>query len=307
MKKISLFSLLVLLVAGAVTLNSCQGTKNSTASKMLSFGLEKGKAYDYETIMSMDQEIMGQKMTMDLSTYYSMSVTEEEQASRTIATSIDRFKMKTSVAGFNIEIDSDKPLSSSGDDEISKSLGQVNKLFAAFKGQRFNVKVDAEGKILEVSGTEEMAKKLMDSLDLPPAEKEKALQEFSKTLGDEQIKSSLERFWYIFPNKQVKVGDSWQKNNTVSGGSLPGNYNSTYKVTDIEGDMVTIDETTKIDGVSNEGGKETKMKGEITGTVVIDSRSGLVVNADQDIKMNASAEGMNFTIKAKSKIKGTAR
>jgi hypothetical protein len=307
MKKISLLSLVVLLSTGMILLHSCQGAKNSTASKMLKFGLEKGKAYDYETIMNMDQEVMGQKMTMDFSTYYSMNVADEQQGERTIATTIDRFKMNTSVAGFNIDIDTDKPVSTKSDDEIGKAMASVNSIFNAIKGQKFSMKVNAEGQVLEVTGLQEMAKRMTDSLDMDPAEKAKAMEQFSKSMGDDQVKYSLERFWFIFPNKEVKVGDSWKKNSNVPMGPMPGKYNSTYTVKDIEGDMVTLEESSTIDGRTNEGGKELKMEGTVKGTMTIDSRSGLVVNGDQDIKMIASGAGLKFNVNAKSKIKGTPR
>ena len=31
------------------------------------------------------------------------------------------------------------------------------------------------------------------------------------------MKGQFERFWYIFPNKEVKVGDSWKKILEVAG------------------------------------------------------------------------------------------
>src|SRR5258705_516396 len=50
-----------------------------------------------------------------------------------------------------------------------------------------------------------------------------------------------------------------------------------------------------------------KLSGDIKGSIVVDSRSGLVVNADQDMKMKAEAAGKSFEIKMKTKIKGKAR
>jgi Family of unknown function (DUF6263) len=253
----------------------------------------------------MDQEIMGQAMKMDMSTYYSMDVAGDEGGTKTITTSIDRFRMKTAVAGFNLDVDTDKPFSvSDSNDIMGKSLGSINKVFGAIKGQRFTMKVTAEGKITEVTGFENMAQKIADSLDLEPAEREKMMKEFEGQFNADEIRQSLERFWYIFPNKEVKVGDSWQKS-TKLGGKMPAKYNSTYKVTDIEGDMVTLEEVSKIE--ASEGDEKMSLSGDVTGTLVVDSRTGLVVSADQDMNLKASAQGMSFDIKGKSKIKGKAR
>ncbi len=42
---------------------------------MLKFNFERGKTYDYDMSMSMDQEIGGQSIKMDGNYYYSMNVT----------------------------------------------------------------------------------------------------------------------------------------------------------------------------------------------------------------------------------------
>ena len=303
------YALLVLVFATACIagFESCQSSKSAAATKMLKFDLENGKGYDYEMILNMDQEIMGQKMQMDMSTYYSMDVNAEDSGIKTITTKIDRFKLKTTVAGFNLEVDTDNPPVLSGSDptdtsSVGNPLEMVNKLFGAIKGRKFSMKVNPEGKVVSVSGFEDMAAALVDSMNVDPSEREKVMKEFDKQFNGEQIKEQMERFWYIFPNKEVKVGDSWQKS-TKRSGEMPGNYNSTYEVKEIEGDMVTLSEITKVDSEQ----QAMNLKGEITGTIVVDSRYGLVVSANQDMDLTATAEGKSFKIKGKSKIKGKAR
>ena len=80
------------------------------------------------------------------------------------------------------------------------------------------------------------------------------------------------------------------------------NYNSKYTVKEIEGDMVTLEEESDVD-MAKEG---MVMKGKLNGTITVDSRSGLIVNADQDLK--TKAEGNTpFSMHIKTKIKGKAR
>ena len=72
---------------------------------------------------------------------------------------------------------------------------------------------------------------------------------------------------------------------------------------EIEGDIVTLDAKTTIE-TENE---TIKLNGDQTGKLLVDSKTGLVLNADfvQDIK--ASVGGQSMTIKGKGKIKGKAR
>ena len=50
-----------------------------------------------------------------------------------------------------------------------------------------------------------------------------------------------------------------------------------------------------------------KMTGEIKGTIVVDSRLGLVVNADQETNMTIEDGGKSSAIKMVTKIKGQAK
>ena len=304
MKKIAAIILILISFITILSVESCQTTKSVSGTKMLKFNFEKGKGYDYEMIINMDQEIMGQKMQMDMSNYYSMDVTEDDGKIKTINSKFDRFKMKMNGGGMNLEVDTDNPLPESGEMTEGKKdpFKMINKMFGAIKGQQFTMKVDQEGKILSVEGFENIGKLLADSLDLNEKDRGDMMKQFNEQFNAKSTKSQFERFFYIFPNKEVKVGDSWQKNSEISG-PAGGKYASTYKVTEIEGDMVTLEETTKMESED----EKNNLKGDIKGTLVVDSKSGLVVSADQDMKMATDVGGMKFEINGKTKIKGKAR
>ena len=299
MKNIAVLLSAIIILAG---IQSCQSTKTATGAKMLKFNLEKGKGYDYEMIMNFDQNMEGQEMQMDMNTYYSMDVTADDGTNKIITTTYDRFKMKMKVGPMNLDVDTDNPLPEKGDMNGKDPLKMLNNVFGAIKGKKFVMKVNAEGKVEEVSGIKEMAQSIVDSMGLDEKIKQQMTQQFSQQFNEQNIKEQFERFLYIFPNKEVKVGDSWQKT-TTPGGAMGGKYISTYTVSEIEGDMVTVEEKSKIDGTS----ASMNMKGDITGTLIIDSKTGLVVNADQDMALTMSTAGKEIKMKGKSKIKGKSR
>jgi hypothetical protein len=200
----------------------------------------------------------------------------------------------------NIELDTDKPMAVGVDS--TNPLGMVNRLFGAIRGQRFTMKVNAEGKVMEVTGFKNMAQAIADSMGLGEKEKAGMIEKFNKQFNEDATKEQFERFLYIFPNKEVKVGDSWQKTTTPRG-PMGGKYTSVYTVSEIEGDMVTIEEKTKI----SPDKEEDKMSGDVTGTLVVDSKTGLVVNADQKMNITSTVGGLKTEVKAVSKIKGKAR
>ena len=293
---------LILSIFSLVITQSCQSTKTATTTKMLRFNFEKGKGYDYETIMNLDFVTGNETRQTDMTAYYSMFVAEDNGSVKTIKAKYERFKMSLDIAGLNIMIDSDNPvITGENKTDISEIMGMMNKFFGAVKKQEFTMKVNSEGSITEVTGFDQMAASIADSLGLQGASREQMLQAFSKRFNGDAVKEQMERFLFIFPDKEVKVGDSWTKSSSQKG-LMDAKYNSVYKVTDIEGEMVTVEELTTI----NSANPQTELAGEIKGELVIDSRTGLVVNADQDIKANTKEKGNTVKITGKTKVKGKA-
>jgi Family of unknown function (DUF6263) len=299
MRKNIIGAMLLFIIAVTPIFYSCQSAKNATTSKMLKFNFENGKGYDYEMNVNMDQEIMGQKMKMDMLTYYSMDVTGDDGSMKTVTTTFERIKMDMNVAGMDISVDSDKKGEPAGDKD---PMGIMSKLFGAISGRKFIMKINPEGKVEEVTGVKELATSIADSLGLEGSDREEIISKFNGQFNEQSMKDQFERVLYIFPNKEIKVGDSWEKN-TSSGGQLGGKYASTYTVKEIEGDMVTLEEKSKIS--SQEDGAT--MKGNVVGLTVVDSRNGLVVSCDQDMTISVTKDGTTVDLKAKNKIKGKAR
>ena len=297
MKSLSLRLAACILLGASLVLVACQSTKSSTASKMLRFNFENGKGYDYEMNMSMDQSIQGAgPVKMDMLFYYSLDVTGEEGELKNVRARYDRFKMKMAVMGMNLDVDTDNPPKTE-EESAGNPLAMMDKMFGAIKGKEFNMKINREGKVLEVTGFKEMVGSMLDSMGLKDQDREEAMKQFEDQFSDEKSKAQFERLLYIFPNKEVKIGDSWNRSTSGSGMT----YNSKYTVKEIEGDMVTLDEESEVE--SDRGGKH--IKGELTGTVVVDSRSGLIVKADQDLEMKN--ESPAFTLHLKTSVKGKAR
>lgn len=293
---------LILSIFSLVITQSCQSTKTATTSKMLRFNFEKGKGYDYETIMNLDFARGNETRQTDVTAYYSLFVAEDNGSVKTVKAKYERFKMSLDIAGLNIMIDSDNPvITGENKTDISEIMGMMNKFFGAIKKQEFTMKVNSEGSITEVTGFDQMAASIADSLGLQGASREQMLQAFSKRFNGDAVKEQMERFLFIFPDKEVKVGDSWTKSSSQKG-LMDARYNSVYKVTDIEGEMVTVEELTTI----NSGNPQTELTGEIKGELVIDSRTGLVVKADQDIKATTKEKGNAVKITGKTKVKGKA-
>jgi hypothetical protein len=245
---------------------------------------------------------MGQEMKMNMNMGYSLDVSNDSGNIRTINTAINRIKMDMQMGPMKFSVDSDKPVSEA---DTSTMQGKMSFAFSKFgeviKGKKFIMKVDKDGKVIDVSGFDQILSSLPSS-GMDSAERIKAFNSLKEQINGKETSDQFTELFSIFPQKEVKVDDTWEKDFDMIG-KFPTKNHTVYKVKDIDGDMVTISLKTKFE--SSE--ENMKINGTKNGIVIVDSRSGLVVNADYDYEMTFTANGFSFTMKGKEKVKGTAR
>ena len=181
-------------------------------------------------------------------------------------------------------------------------MGAMGKIFSSLVNKPFIIKVDAEGKVLEVSGFEKIINDMIDSLPGDESVKEQARASMKDQFNEQSMKDNFAQVFTIFPNKEVKVGDSWEKSYNT-GGKMGAKFSTIYTVKDIEGDHVTLSTDTKI----SPAGSESEVEGKQTGNILVDSKTGLMINASFDQDMKVKSQGNTVEVISKGKIKGKAR
>jgi hypothetical protein len=233
-----------------------------------------------------------------------MAVTGEEAGNKILTGTYESFKMNIKMAGMEIDVDTDKPNPPLTEDEMKANpLGMISRMFAGIKGKSFTMSVDPEGKVLSVSGFESIVRSMVDSMQIPEEAKMQVEVSLKDQFNDDMIRDQFAQAFTIFPNKAVKVGDTWQKTFAVKG-KTPSNYVTDYTVKQIDGGTVTLDARTTIASADS---TVMKLNGLQTGKLLVDSKTGLVVDAsfDQDIKINMNQTDVEM--KGKGTIKGKAK
>jgi hypothetical protein len=300
MKKI--FAFLALSPVLLLIIIGCQSSGKAAASRMLKFNLENGKAYDYETNWVMDQEIMGQASNMEIFCTYGIEVVNETADIKTLRSTYKRFKMNMKILGLELKSDTDdpKPLISAKESE-NDPAGLMSRIFTGIAGKSFLMKVNQEGEILEVSGFKEIIAGIVDSLTVPENIKMQLRASLQDQFNEQSTKDFFSNAFFIFPAREVKLGDSWKKT-TMLGGKIGATQTATYTVTAVEGDIYTLGAESEF---SSEG--EQKVSGTQKSTLLVDSRTGLLVNGDYEQKLQVEVEGTPLKITAKGYIKGSER
>jgi hypothetical protein len=302
MKRLTLLVLVIITTITITTIYSCKNSKTSTG-KVLKFNLEKGKGYDYEIHWDLDQQMMGQDNKISILGGYAINVVDEKDNIKTLTAVYTNFKMYMNFMGMEIKVDTDMPSESMDEAEIKANpLGMMDRVFAGIKGKEFTMKVNEEGKVLEVSGFDQIINGMVDSIAMDEDTKMQVRASLQDQFNEQAVKDQFGQVFTIFPSKEIKVGDSWEKILQM-GGRMPAQYTTRYTVKEIEGDHVSLSAQTNI----GSGNSDMEIKGTQHGSLLVDSKTGLVINAEFDQDMETKSQGMEIKIIGKGKVKGKVR
>ena len=307
MKRLTLLVLVIITTITITTIYSCKNSKTS-ADKVLKFNLEKGKGYDFEILWDTDQQMMGQDNKINITAGYSLEVIDDKDNIKTLTAVYKSFKMYMNIMGMEINVDTDKPFGPISEADIKANpLGMMDRVFAGIKEKEFTMKVDAEGKVLEVSGFEKIINGMIDSIGAGEDIKMQMRASLQDQFNEQAIKDQFAQVFTIFPNKEIKVGDSWEKTLQM-GGRMPAKYITKYTVKEIEGDHVSLSAQTNIGSDNSESNSyQMEIKGTQNGSLLVDSKTGLVINAEFDQDIETKTQGMEIKIIGKGRIKGKVR
>lgn len=136
------------------------------------------------------------------------------------------FSLRTTFADVAVKMDMKGGLfgSSNVDFDSKRSSNPdhpVANTFAGLVGMSFLMKVSSAGKIIETSGLEEIMSKIIASSAVPLDPQVQTM------IGEGSLRQGIEQMFNIYPDKLVKPGDTWSKNQTISAG-INFNVSSNY-------------------------------------------------------------------------------
>lgn len=292
MKKINLlmFFTSLLLVAAC----------NQSTRYNLAYRFEPGQVYEVysHTTSTMDQETMGIKINTEniqefwidweVSSVDKDSIYDIQNIYRRIISDV---KSNDS----SMRFDSDQPM---------EDISEANLPQFYMVGKSIDIRLAKNGSIKEVKGIQEMMSEIMqDDLRGNPAVR-LMLNKFS----DESMKSSLAQY-QIFPDKPVKIGESW-KNSYTMDMFITFESENEYKLESVDGDEARIAvkglvKTTKSKSNDITGllGSMMEIDGDSEGFFVVNLKTGEIKNSEllTDMKASINMMGMKMPMNMKSK------
>lgn len=221
--------------------------------------------------IDMENDMNGQKLNSAMNFDYDVEVVDEKDSVKTLRATYKRVVMKMNMPNASIDLDTDRPMKDSVLDLKKSPLTMMEHMFYAVVNKSFTMTVDPEGKVTSVTGMKEMGDAVVASMKVNENEKAIFEQSFNSQFNEETMKESFSQAFHLFPNKAIKVGDTWD-NAMNFGGMMAGSMKTTYTVKDIKDNKVTLDVNSTMEMNNN--------KGVQTGTMVLDKNTGLVLEGN---------------------------
>lgn len=259
--------------------------KHVKDSVLLKFNFQEGKTYNYMMSFDMNQKEGDQLRGSTMKWNYNMQVVDQKNNLKTIKTTYKRIDMTV-----NMGNDQKMEFSSEKQVDAADFMQMPSKMFGIIKGKSFIMQVNGKGEIDSVSGFDKIGEAVVKEVNLPEEMKPMMRQSFQKQFNNDAVKKIFSQAFEIYPNKYVKVGDSWKVNSSVM--ALKQDITTIYTVKNIKGNRVFINGNSKIKTADG------KTFGAQTSKLIIDAKTGLLIDGVFDQK---TSDGQAST---KSRITG---
>jgi len=299
-------NLFILIAIGVVLLTGCHSSSQGPVT--LKFGAAKGTKFTYTetTDMTLTQAIMGNdvKVTTAITFGYVFEVVNDSAGLKTVQVTLAKIQLNASANGQDMKFDSDNP----GTDTTGL-MGSTGLVFASLKGGQFSFTINDYGDVGQVTGLKEMLQERLGKINGPG--NISASQGMDNTFNEQTFRETLQQAFAVYPGKPVNEGDSWTKATSLNISGSGAKLDNTYTLASFDGKVAKINVVSKISpGQSGAPqGVQIEMTGEAKGTNSIDVATGIPLNGDNNITLDAKAAmaGQQMAMKATVKITVTGQ
>ncbi|MBL7766013.1 MAG: hypothetical protein JNJ58_07975 [Chitinophagaceae bacterium] len=239
--------------------------------------------YDMTTVQNITQTMMGKDMSVkqEMGFGFNYEVKSAEKEMYQVMVTYDRIRMKQDNPMMQVNFDTDDP--------ATMKDGKFTAL-ADLKGKSFTLTLNHYGDVTGISGLESLSNSLGQS-----------------GMSDTSMMNMMEMSFKIYPEKAMKVGDTWKKDMTNDlGGMLKMKIANEYELLSVKDGMAEIGVKSVITSEPGAAKQEMEMtlNGTQNGSMKVDVTTGMMLNSNfkQDITGKASTQGMEIPMKIKSDI-----
>lgn len=262
-----------------------------------------GKRYDYaiNSDQIVNQKVAGKEsdFIQNIGTDYTFEVKEAQGTDKNINVIYKRINMKSVGMGRELIIDSDK-----------EEAGKQNP-FAGLRNASFSMILSSNGSVKSISGMDKMISEMARKMTSDTTQIKPIIVSLSKQFNAEVVRQTMESSLKIFPDKPVKIGDSWTIN-TKMHVTMPVESITTYTLKEVNGNVAvlairgTLISKGEFDSMGNK--MTSDLKGLNVGDAQVDLKTGMILNSHTRTelygKMKSVDQDIDFDIQGINKVVG---
>jgi hypothetical protein len=266
----------------------------------IELNLTKGQAYNQKMSMAMGirQKVNGIEVVIDMTINgtTSFTVTDIKDGIYNIDVAYKLLSIKTDIPGSkSMSFDSE---STDEKDVVSTSLGLM-------KNKPFQMKMNRQGKVLEISNVTRLYTSVFEKFPNMTAEQKQQLQaQIDQSFGEKTFKNNMENMMAFYPQSPVSKGSSWAVKNKITSANVDMQIESSYKLDDVTSGQYLISGASKMTSPNPDSYSEIKgvilktdIKGDVTASMKINRQSGWIDEAISSMTLKG-----NVSIKANDKL-----
>ena len=179
-------------------------------------------------------------------------------------------------------------------------------IYKAMVGKPYTMKIDQKGKVIAVEGLETIRKQIENSVKSQlSADEQKLISEILKgSLNKEAISAQFQETMNIYPEKKLKLNETWTDSQKIDQGGMKGNVSLTRALANVDtkDTKITVKGKQNMSGSDSQQGLKMSANGnaDVTGTILIDTQSGWINNVSltkkETLKRTIEGQGQKQTM-----------
>lgn len=282
-KNIRLYSILI---CSLLLLSGCM-----KKSVDISLKLKKGNLYKVEVDIKekVSQKIKDTNLELETKSkmgYLCNVINVDKNKNADIKVTFDSIDIKSTTPNGQTPANSQQVASETSD--------KLSKVYAAFVGKSFNVKIGEYGKVKQVVGMDDVVNNVFTELNIKDEKEKEDIKKVIKAkFGEEVITKSIETITSVYPNNKVKVGNSWQQKVSISD-QFPVEAERKYNLKESADGTSEITVDSQIKGKEDAEPKVTdslkityeEIKGTEKGVINLNEETGIVKTAEMQVQFS---------------------
>ena len=230
-----------------------------------------------------------------------MNVKEKNNDEISIDYSYKEVVMEVSNPMMNIKYDSKNTAESSSEPE--KLIAQI---FNGLIGKNMNVVFAPDGSVKSISGFDAIMEDIQKNIISANPAIQQMVNAFLQSLNEDAMKQTFEQSFKVYPDKEIKVGDSWDKDISYTAAGILNNIKNTYTLKSVVNDIALLDvvSVSNVKPSAGNGNMEGEMIGGQKSEMSLNVKTGMLINSTGagSAKGKFTTQGMEILMDTESKV-----